>query len=144
MNLSEELIALIGKYEAYISKGNMLLKKYFNVNKPPFLAKRDGVIPVSGTLNFNNEQMAFRFHGIGCRFEFKEAVIEFDYTFGDFIYKGFQVSKLFWFIESYFGASEEIKKEDIFKQVISELELKGKIKKKDGPSYDTYDYIFVG
>jgi len=139
MTNSKELIDFIIEYENYVTKGNEILQSSFKMDKSPLLAKREGKIPAKGRLD--NENLTFSFHGMGCRFEFGDIIVDFDYTFGDFIYKGFETSKLYWFIESCLGPdSEQISREG-FEQSLKQLEDKGVITKIDESSYDTYDYV---
>lgn len=135
---SKNLIEYIKEYERYVKKGNEILQSYFKVNKSPLLAKREGKIPTHGTIE--SEKMVFYFHGIGCRLEFGEIVVDFDYSFGDFDYKGFEVSKLYMFVVSRANSDKKIARES-FDQLLKELEKEGAIIGRGDFSYDTYDYI---
>lgn len=143
MKKHKELLELLIKYDAYIEKGNTLLKKKFNTELPPLLAKRAGLIPANGIIESETEKVIFRFHGMGCRFEFDEVVVEFDYSFGDFVYKGFQTLKLFWFIESLPNANSDFRIPSVYNEALQELEMTGKIVKKDSASPNTFDYSLV-
>lgn len=136
---SEKLKALIQEYEKYIKEGNEILQTYFTLNgKSPLLARREDKIPKSGKID--SENMKFNFHGMGCRLEFGKIVVDFDYSFGDFIYKGFETSKLYWFIESYFDSNQQISKNEFYES-LKQLEDEGFIIRKNESSYDTYDYL---
>jgi len=139
---TKELFSILIKYEYYIQKGNKLLIKHFDIKKSPLLAKRAGTIPNSGLIRTHEENMTFRFHGMGCRFEFNDIVVEFDYAFKDFAYEGFDVSKLFWFVESYSQSTSELRNKSIFEQTILKLVEERQIIPKKLSSIDTYDYIF--
>lgn len=142
MKNEKELFKLIVKYEDFIKIGNTFLMKVYNIDKSPLLAKREGIIPHSGIVELDDIKMNFKFHGMGCRFEFGDITIEFDYSFGDFLYKGFEISKLFWFIESYPNLDLELNNKIIFQQCILKLEQDGIIAKNKN-SIDTHDYVLV-
>jgi hypothetical protein len=99
------LLGLLLKYEEYIQKGNDILKKVFNTDFSPLLAKGKGLIPSEGVIE--SERLSFKFHGIGCLFNFENTIVDFDYSFGDFIYKGFEADKFYQFVASYPGSSEK-------------------------------------
>ena len=145
MKVSEELITLIAKYEELIRKGNSAFIKTYSLDKSPLLAKREGLIPQFGTMTFEGNEMAFSFHGIGCRLLFDDSiVVEFDYIFKQFVYKGFEVKKLFWFLESFPGVSAALRNQEQFREAILELESLGVLVKNEDDPINTYDYIFVG
>jgi hypothetical protein len=143
MNEKEQLLHLIKMYEEYVKKGNQLLKETYHTERPPLLAKREGTIPPAGTIETGDLKMSFRFHGMGCRFDFAGIIIEFDYTFGGFVYKGFQSSKLYWFIESYPDASPELKSKERFSETLSELLQNETLLRKNDSSPDSYEYILI-
>ena len=135
---TNKLLELLLKYEEYIQKGNDILKKVFNTDLPPLLAKRKGLIPSEGVIE--SEKLSFKFHGMGCLFNFENTIVDFDYSFGDFIYKGFEADKFYQFVVS-FPESSEIKKKDTFNSALIELQSKGMIIEKDSDCIDTYKYI---
>lgn len=136
---SKKLKNFIQEYEKYIKRGNEMLQIHFTLEmKSPLLARREGQIPKDGEID--SENMKFSFHGMGCRLEFGKIVVDFDYSFTDFMYKGFETSKLYWFIESCLGADHKITK-DNFHQLLKQLEEEGFIISKEESSYDTHDYI---
>jgi hypothetical protein len=144
MNKKKKLQQLILEYENFIRLGNTNLKEIFHTQKSPLQAMREGIIPRSGVIKFgeSDENMFFQFHGIGCRFELNNLVVEFDYSFGDFLYKGFDSSKLFLFVKNHPKSGAELSNNIIFEQCLLELE-EHKVIVKNTNSIDTYDYIFM-
>lgn len=134
-----QLLDLIKKYEMYVERGNQLLIDYYKAKKSPLIAKREGIIPSRGELNYNAYSMKFSFHGMGCRFVFDNVIVDFDYAFKTFEYKGFEVDKLFCFVQS---SSLNINKK-VFNESLKELEVNNLIRKKSENSIDTYDYVLV-
>lgn len=141
MRNADELFRLITQYEELIKKGNTALTNSFSLTKPPLLARREGVLPAFGTFNLDGENASFRFHGMGCRFEFNTLIVEFDYAFSTFEYKGFEASKLFWFVKSNPQASEALKSRDVFNEALLWLVKNGNLIKADDATIDTYEYI---
>lgn len=139
MRSDKDLVELITKYEEYISEGNALLKEKYSIDVSPLLAKNRGLIPRSGIIDFG-KRMIFTFHGMGCLFDFDGVIVDFDYTYNDFVYKGFQPLKLFQFVESYPRTSDSLKNEITFNRTILQLELEGIILRKPKDSIDIYTY----
>lgn len=138
---SKKIIDLIIDYEDHIKKGNIILQDFYKINESPLLGRRKGQIPVNGKLEHKN--MSFNFHGIGCTFEFGKIIADFDYTFGDFVYKGFEVSKLYTFIESCTNSSIGDLSEDSLRKSLKQMEKTGLLTKREPSSYDTYDYVLT-
>lgn len=139
MTNTDKLIQYIKEYEALIHKGNKYLQIFYQLNKSPLLERREGKIPVSGYLD--EIEMSYKFHGIGCKFKFKNAIVDFDYSFVDFIYKGFETSKLYWYIESCADPDGEVMTKVDFDNSLNQLENKGVIIKSNMDSLDTHDYV---
>lgn len=135
MITTDELIAYITKYESYVKIGNETLQRFYSVDTSPLVSRREDKIPKEGKI----ENMTFNFHGMGCRLEFDEVVVDFDYSFGDFVYKGFETSKLFWFITSLVHSKEKISLGEL-NTSLKKLEDAGIILTNDESSNDTYDY----
>ncbi|MNS63468.1 hypothetical protein D3C72_965630 [compost metagenome] len=133
---------LILLYENYIQKGNEYLKFDFHLSKSPLLAKRRGELPASGQIVDKN--FSFQFHGMGCVFKFGDLFVDFDYSFSDFIYKGFELSKLHSFISSYLKVNglPQISISETA-QLVFNLEKSGVLREKEENSIDTYEYTLV-
>ena len=134
----EELLDNIIHFERLVKQYNSLLLEHFNVSICPLLAKRNGVIPKSGIIIDGNEVIHYAFHGMGCRFE-NDKIIDFDYSCGDFTYKGFEVDKLYEFIKSDNNSYNKLKVKDFFLDALSQLELSQLIVKNE-LNVDTHDY----
>lgn len=140
--IENELLTLIDNYESHIDKGNRLLKKNFKTELPPLIAMRKGIISKSGVIN---EDFSYNFHGMGCLFTFeKKVLVDFDYSFGDFVYKGFDPFKLHLFIKTYTCIRKSFENIDFLVEVLGKLELKNKIIKKDANDIDTYTFRRIG
>ena len=137
MIADQQLVDYMFRYERYIKIGNDLLRRHFKVVGCPLLAKRQDKIPMQGEVESEGFSFSFHFHGMGCLFKFGKTIVDFDYSFGDFIYKGFESRKLFLFIES--SSNDEVLKEDVDRS-IRRLEFKGVLLRKDESSIDTYEY----
>lgn len=137
--MENELVQLIVEYENYIQKGNLYLKDIYNINTSPFLAKNNNSIPAENSLFFNGEYFSFRFHGIGCCFKFNSVVVDFDYSFNNFIYEGFDKIKLFNFILSL--NSNIFNDYKTYNNVLLKLHENGIVTTPRVNSNSTYDYI---
>ena len=106
--MGDMLLEAILEYEAYIKLGNDLLKKEFNTTQSPTLdrklSSKDNMrlIPTIGKLEYEKGVMSYRFHGVGCCFEFGDIIVDFDYGGYDmnFEYAGFKLQSLILFIET--------------------------------------------
>jgi hypothetical protein len=131
---------LIVEYESYIRLGNTILAETYKTDISPILAKRQQIIPAQGTIEANGGQLSFRFHGMGCLFDFHGTIVDFDYDFGDFVYRGFDPFKLKKFLDTFPATPLFLKDQQVFEQSLAELLSKGIIKEKNEGSLGTYKY----
>ena len=134
------LLLHIKKFESFVEKGNKLLTKVYQLDEPPLLSKRHGKLPKSGKVP--GYEMFYNFHGMGCYFKFGRYEVDFDYTFGDFVYVGFQVSKLSNFIQSSLGETDVFDQNAINRALII-LEENGQVIRNITDYKNTYEYRLV-
>lgn len=133
------LISIIKRYDDYVKLGNKLITMHYKLEISPLVAWIKGKIPKTATID--EYEFKFTFHGMGCRFEFGEVIVDFDYTYSDFIYKGFLVRKLFDFIQC-LGFSDWLL-ETHLKKELDKLEFEGVLIKKQPNDINIYDYYLA-
>ena len=141
--MMELLYKSICEYENFIEMGNSALYEAYDLSIPPLKAKVNGIIPKSGELEVNNVRLSFWFHGMGCQFNFSGIIVDFDYTYKYFEYKGFDLWKLHNFILSVPEKYDSLKDKDIYDKSIKQLELEGRIIKNANDNLGSYDYELV-
>lgn len=67
------LLNLIESFHEKVSEAEEIMKKEFNIDEPRLFRKQD--IPRWGHIGKNK----YSFHGIGCRFKFEKAFVDYDY-----------------------------------------------------------------
>jgi hypothetical protein len=137
----EMLFEKIVEFESLVKRYNQLLSETFGITISPLLATRQGLIPHKGIIKDKDEIVHFVFHGMGCRFE-NNLVVDFNSSFGDFIYKGFEIKKIFEFINSCKDLNEKLKIKPFFLEALSQLESSNLIVK-NGEGIDTHEYSLV-
>lgn len=140
--MKEDAIALayyLLEYEGLVAHCNQMITNYYQLDISPILAKNAKIIPKTATIIVNNEKLHFALHGIGCLCTSNEWVVDFDYSFATFIYKGFEAHKVWEFINS--DARRTLKDKRTFFNALPDLEGNGIILRQPINQTDTHEYI---
>lgn len=135
-----ELIHYLLEYEKFVAHCNQLITEYYQLCIPLILARNTGIIPISAIIRVNHEELNYSFHGIGCLCKLNSRIIDFDYCFGTFEYKGFETYAVWAFIESDLNERRALTDKSLFVNALLDLEAKGIICKYHG-QLDTYEYV---
>lgn len=97
-----DLLGIIKEYERFVRLSFKIFKATFSIDESPLLAHRKEIIPKQGSIQYEDYSLQYHFHGIGCFCKYNdETEVNFDYRFGSFDYKGFQVGDISLFIQSF-------------------------------------------
>ena len=111
----KRLLAMITDFQVKVREANELLQAQLNLENP--LYWRQARIPQIGVLNSGTIKYAF--HGIGCRVETPEGVIDWDYGSGGRI-DGFDLWRLRCFSEDQTLNYPEFRKQQILVDAFQE------------------------
>lgn len=128
------------EYERLVTHCNKIITRFYQLDRPPVLAKNAKLIPRSATITLDDEALYYSFHGIGCFCSLDDRIIDFDYCFGTFKYRGFEARKVWEFIESDSNKRRAFKNVKSFLNALSELENKGVVVRNTLNRIDTYEY----
>ncbi|MBC6696489.1 DUF6896 domain-containing protein [Hymenobacter puniceus] len=135
-----ELAQYLLEYEKLVAHCNQIITRFYQLDKPPILAKNARLIPRSATITLNDEVLYYSFHGIGCFCRLGGKSIDFDYCFGTFKYQGFEARKVWDFIESDLNKKRAFKNLASFLNALSELENEGVVARNTMNRINTYEY----
>jgi hypothetical protein len=141
MSNSDQVLQAILRYERTIKQFNSFISDEFNLEISPLLAKRKKIIPEEGCINVSGINISYKFHGMGCGLNIDGIQVEFDYSFDDFVYRGFELDKLFLFISTEKLSNNEIINRSEFDNAFSILIITNEVMNIRISPYDTYDYV---
>lgn len=131
MTESQLLFQCIEEYESRISSGLKAISDHYDLSVLPYVAKCKKLIPSSGELtSIEYGLFKYHFHGIGCEFNYSGIIVDFDFTWRYFVYKGFTLFKLRQFIlshEEYKILSDEV----LLSSLLTELVENGTLFERD-------------
>lgn len=136
-----ELVQYLLEYEKLVAHCNQVITRFYQLDRPPILAKNAGLVPRSATITLDGEVLYYSFHGMGCLCKLGDRIIDFDYCFGTFEYQGFEARKVWEFIELDPNRKRAFKNDYAFLNALSKLESEGIIVRNTINRMDTYEYI---
>jgi len=102
----------IKEYYDMIKQSDKLLRNLYEEDISPIEAVKRKIIPKSGTLRKDHQEITYKFHGMGCLLVYPDGIVDFDYSIGTFEVGDIDAWKLLGFIKNSRYSSTELNDRD--------------------------------
>ncbi len=127
--LKIRLIQSLKKFVSYAFLTEQLFNAKYSFEGPVIKSttKHKGVIPMRGELEYNDQKVLYRFHGLGCEFTFDDdTIVDFNYSPPDWEFREISFFSFWQFVKSRIS---EFNDKELLQRYLDDLETENIIRR---------------